>query len=186
MQNTFRISMRKGLLVAGVVLLAAIMSLGLVLQAGGRVEAAGLTSAEKSWLTTLREEEKLARDVYLVLYEKWQKPIFSNIAASEQRHMDAVKALLVKYGVGDPAAGKGIGEFSNPAFRDLFVRLTAQGSTSLTEALKVGVFIEETDIEDLNAALAVATRPDIKRVYGNLLQGSYNHLDAFEASLAKD
>ena len=184
MTTTFKVNIRKWFIVAGLVFLAGVMSLGMVLQAGGRVQAASLTSSERSWLTYMREEEKLARDVYLVLYDRWHKPIFSNIAASEQRHMDAVRTLLVKYAVSDPAAGKGIGEFTNPVFRDLFVRLTQQGGASLQEALKVGVFIEETDIEDLNAAIAATTRPDIKRVYGNLLQGSWNHLAAFEANLA--
>lgn len=50
----------------------------------------------------MREEEKLARDVYLELYETWDLPVFYNIAQSEQTHMGAVKTLIEKYNLKDP------------------------------------------------------------------------------------
>ncbi len=62
-----------------------------------------LTAAEEEGLLFMREEEKLARDVYLVLFDKWGLRVFENIAESEQRHMDAVLYLLGKYGLDDPA-----------------------------------------------------------------------------------
>ena len=130
-----------------------------------------LTDDEIQWLTYMREEEKLARDVYLSLYDEWNMRIFSNIAASEQKHTDAVKTLLVRYGIPDPAAGNAQGEFTNPDLQDLYDQLIQQGSVSKVEALKVGVFIEETDIDDLNAAIATTTHEDIRTVYNNLLQG---------------
>ena len=151
----------------------------------GSVQAASLTDLEKSWLTYLREEEKLARDVYLFLYEKWHSPLFNNIAVAEQTHMDAIKVLLDRYGIPDPAAGKSRGEFSNADLEVLYGELIQQGSASLVEALKVGVLIEETDIDDLSEAMTSATRKDIKTVYGNLLQGSVSHLEAFVSNLAK-
>jgi hypothetical protein len=49
----------------------------------------------------------------------------------------------------------------------------------------VGVFIEEADIDDLNAAIASTSRKAIKTVYNNLRQGSLNHLKAFVSTLAK-
>ena len=149
------------------------------------IQVTPLTDEEIQWLTYMREEEKLARDVYLALYDKWNMRIFSNIAASEQKHTDAVKTLLIRYGIPDPAAGKAQGEFTNPDLQDLYDQLIQQGSVSNVEALKVGVFIEETDIDDLNAAIATTTHNDIKTVYSNLLKGSLNHLDAFESQLAK-
>ena len=111
--------------------------------------------------------------------------IFSNIAASEQKHTDAVKNLLVSYGIPDPAAGKAQGEFMNPDLQDLYDYPIEQGSVSKVEALKGGVFIEETDIDDLNAAIATTTHNDIKTVYNNLLKGSLNHLDRFESQVVK-
>jgi hypothetical protein len=150
----------------------------------GYVQSADLTETEKDWLTYMREEEKLARDVYFVLYDKWQLRIFDNISRSEQTHMDAIKALLVRHGVPDPAESNGPGEFTNQDLQDLYDALIIQGSASLVEALKVGVFIEETDIADLNKAIASTRRKDITNVYSNLLQGSLNHLKAFVSSLA--
>ncbi len=47
----------------------------------------------------------------------------------------------------------------------------------------MGVIIEETDIEDLEKALDLTVHRDIKRVYTNLMAGSYNHLAAFESKL---
>jgi len=53
-----------------------------------------LSSDEVEAISWMREEEKLARDVYLALYQKWNLRIFWNIAASEQRHMDAIGTLM--------------------------------------------------------------------------------------------
>jgi hypothetical protein len=142
-----------------------------------------LTDDEKYWLTYLREEEKVARDVYLSFNDTWNLRIFKNIAASEQKHMDATKALLDRYSIPDPAADTGIGEFTNPDLQQLYDDLIRQGSISKAEALRVGVTIEETDIDDLNDAIATAEHNDIGTVYSNLLQGSLHHLDAFESGL---
>ena len=149
------------------------------------VLTAPLTDDEKYWLTYLREEEKVARDVYLSLNDTWNLRIFKNIAASEQQHMDAIKQLLATYNIPNPAAGKGTGEFTNPDLQQVYDDLIQQGSISKAEALKVGVIIEETDIDDLNEAIATTRHNDLKTVYSKLLQGSLNHLDAFESSLAK-
>ena len=39
----------------------------------------------------MREEEKVARDVYLSLNDTWNLRIFKNITSSEQTHMNAIK-----------------------------------------------------------------------------------------------
>lgn len=149
------------------------------------VQTVALTDDENYWLTYMREEEKVARDVYLYLNDKWNVRIFKNIAASEQTHIDAIKTLLDTYTIPDPAAGKGIGEFTNPDLQKLYDDLIREGSISKVEALRVGVIIEETDIDDLTEGIATTRHNDIKTVYSNLLQGSLNHLDAFESTLAK-
>jgi hypothetical protein len=152
---------------------------------GGTVTVALLTADEVSWLQYMREEEKLARDVYLALYAKWKMPIFSTIAASEQKHMDATKALLDRYGVTDPAAGNGPGVFDNEEIQKLYSSLMEKGFLSKKDALEVGVIIEETDIDDLTSALGLTSHTDITITYTNLRLGSYNHLSAFNSQLAK-
>lgn len=43
-------------------------------------------------LLYMREEEKLARDVYITLYEKWGIPVFNNISNRESDHNDLIQA----------------------------------------------------------------------------------------------
>jgi hypothetical protein len=144
-----------------------------------------LSAAEIDDLLFMREEEKLARDVYLTLFEQWNLSIFKNIAASESTHMDAILSLLKSYGINDPTAGKAIGEFTNPDLQALYDQLVAQGSQSLSEALKVGAAIEEIDILDLEERIAQTDMADIIAVYESLLKGSRNHLRSFTKTLVQ-
>lgn len=129
----------------------------------------------------MREEEKLARDVYTVLGEAWGLPIFTNITASEQQHMDAVGGLLAAYAIVDPAATTAPGEFVDPTLQALYAELVTRGLTSLDDALRVGVSIEETDIADL--AARASTDPTVQTVWDHLMAGSENHLRAFSSQL---
>jgi hypothetical protein len=123
-----------------------------------------LTADEIAGLAYMREEEKVARDVYLALYDAWDSQVFSNIASSEQTHMDAVKTLLDRYGIADPAAGNDIGEFTNPDLQALYDELVALGQQSLADGYRVGALIEETDIQDLIEELETVEHSDIQRV----------------------
>jgi hypothetical protein len=143
-----------------------------------------LTAEEVSGLLYMREEEKLARDVYLALYEMWNVPIFENIAGSESTHTNAVKGLLDDYGLQDPAM-EAAGVFTNADLQALYDELVETGAQSLEDALRVGTAIEEIDILDLEAHMAETDREDILRVYDNLLLGSYNHLRAFVGNLER-
>lgn len=138
-----------------------------------------LSEEEEAGLIRMREEEKLARDVYLVLYDKWGHRVFGNIARSEQRHTDAIKVLLDKYSLTDPSSDNTVGVFTSSEIRDIFDTLTEKGSASLAEALQVGATIEDLDIFDLKEFLAQTDNSDIRTVYQNLLKGSRNHLRAF-------
>lgn len=143
-----------------------------------------LDAEEAAGLVYMREEEKLAHDVYTTLYEQWGLPIFDNIAESEERHEDRVETLLDRYQIPDPAEDNVIGVFTDPSLQQLYDTLVVQGSQSPTDALQVGVLIEETDIVDLQERIAATDNADIQQVYGQLLNGSNNHLSAFNSSLA--
>lgn len=140
-----------------------------------------LTDDEIAGLLRMREEEKLARDVYDVMEAKWDLQVFRNISNSEQTHMDAVLAVLERHDLSDPAAGMAAGEFTSPELQALYDTLVAQGNASATEALKVGVAIEELDIADLQT-LQTDTA-DIALVYDHLETGSEHHLEAFNRQL---
>ncbi|MBK8986870.1 MAG: DUF2202 domain-containing protein [Chloroflexi bacterium] len=138
-----------------------------------------LSDAEIAALHFMREEEKLAHDIYLVLHDMWGLPILQNIAASELNHVESVLRVLAQYGLPDPAVGNPAGVFNDPTLQNLYHQMVAQGGQSLLEALNVGATIEEVDILDLQARLAQTTNPDILRVYQSLLAGSANHLRSF-------
>jgi len=141
-----------------------------------------LSTAEEEHLMLLREEEKLVRDVYQALYATWGVRIFNNIAVSEQRHFEAVGILIERYELTDPAQATA-GVFADPDLQQLYYDLIAKGNVSLLDALQVGVAIEEKDIKDLQAAMAITDNKDVLRVYSNLLNGSLNHLSAFDSHI---
>ena len=144
----------------------------------------GLTEIEIEGILFMREEEKLARDVYLAFHEMYSSiPIFFNIANSEQKHMDAIKTLIDIYDLVDPILGKDFGEFENQDLQELYFELKAKGAKSLIQALEVGAEIEEIDIIDLKEYIGQTNKEEIIRIYKNLLKGSENHLRAFVKDL---
>lgn len=135
-------------------------------------------------LIYLIEEEKLAHDVYQVLYEKWGLRTFNNIKNSESTHQQMVLAVMGSRGIIDPRIGE-VGKFTNQELQTLYDKLIAQGTQNQTEAYKVGVAIEELDINDLKRMIdnLDPKDTDISGVFESLLNGSENHLRAFNRKL---
>jgi hypothetical protein len=144
---------------------------------------APLSAEEIEGLKFMREEEKLAHDVYVALYSVWGAQVFANIAESETEHTTAILDLLLKHGVEDPVGDNPAGVFENDELQQLYDTLVAAGQPSLIDALKVGALIEEKDIQDINDKKALTDEPDIIQVYEHLLCGSRNHLRAFNQAL---
>lgn len=138
-----------------------------------------LTATQKAALADMAEEEKLAHDVYAALATSSGDSRFTRIAAAESRHLTAVRALLTRYGVKDPTAGKAEGVFASARFQQLYRDLVAKGDDSLDAALAVGRQIETADIADLAKASAGLTAPDVRTVYARLGMASQHHLRAF-------
>jgi len=149
------------------------------------MHASTIDDKEIAGILFMREEEKLARDVYAQLHDIWGTNIFGNIASSEQTHTDAVKSLIEKYGLDDPAEGQDVGVFTNDTLQQLHDDLIAQGNLSKVDALKVGAAIEEIDIIDIEKYAAETDNEDIQLVYENLIKGSRNHLRSFVSVLEK-
>ena len=139
----------------------------------------GLSPDEASEIQFLHEEEKLARDVYLTLFEQWSIQAFSNIAQSEQSHMDSMLAMIEEFDLEDPVVDDSVGAFTDPSLRQAYEDLIAKGSTSALDALLVGGYIEELDIRDLREAMAETDQSVLHDTYDRLLNASYNHLRAF-------
>ncbi len=145
------------------------------------IDKTSISQTEIDSIIWMREEEKLAKDVYTTLGKVWGLNIFTNISTAEQSHTDSVKTLIDRYGLIDPITDETIGVFQNETFSKLYQELVKQGSISLVEALKVGALIEELDTQALPER--TTTTPDINLVFQNLERGSRNHLRAFTRQL---
>ena len=157
---------------------------------------------EETHLVFMREEEKLARDVYTrlgMLYP--DSVVFGNIDDSEQYHTDAVKQMLQSYGVEDPNSNDNTGIFTGADygayFTEKYTYLLNRGASSELDALYVGAFIEELDMHDIRRCPGVIVeqdngvgsdsqcgrdytdQPDIAMLYDMLLKGSKNHLRGY-------
>lgn len=140
-----------------------------------------LSQIEIANLQFMREEEKLARDVYLTMDQYWgqQTSAFANIAVSEESHTSTIDYLLEKYDIEDPVISDEIGVFTNPELQELYHTLVEQGSVSFIDGLHVGALIEEVDMEDILAAIEATDERAMILAYSNLLDGSKSHLRGF-------
>ena len=143
------------------------------------------TSSESPDLLRLREEEKLARDVYTRLASSSKLPIFRNIARAESQHMRSIEQLARAGNAGPSNLNDTPGVFTFPEYQQLYETLVASGTRSQLDALMVGAKIEEMDISDLRRMLTQTTDPQARRVLEHLMQGSQNHLRAFASQIAR-
>lgn len=141
--------------------------------------------SDTAGILNMREEEKLARDVYLTMYEEWGIRTFANIARSKQKHMNVLATLIEAQGLVDPVIGSKPGEFKNSDLASLYASLVALGSKSRQEAFTVGAIIEDLVIYDLESYLSETDDPYTIVVYTNLLKGSENHMRSFTRQLSR-
>ncbi len=174
----------------GFAALALLASPALAQGGGGKIVAyinslpkQAVDANEVADLKLMREEEKLARDVYSALYQIWAIKAFQNIAKAEQSHMDLVKVILDRYSIPDPIKSDKLGVFPSPVFTGLFNVMVSFGAASRLHAEFVGAFIEDLDIFDLDRALRVSDNRDIDTVWQNLQLGSRNHMRSFDKLL---
>lgn len=153
--------------------------------AGSTAVSAGLSAELGEKLQLTREEERMARDLYAALAEAHTdaRPM-STITNSEERHHDAVGALLDRYGVSDPSAGRSAGSYAFPEIQKLYDAWYAKGKTSLNAAYQVGVELEKWDIAALQKDVAATSQADVKQLYTTLLTASQHHLSAYEAAVS--
>ena len=115
---------------------------------------ATVSAAVAADLSHMRDEERLARDLYAAIAKQYDNAApFATITISEQRHYDSMGVLLTRYGVADPSAGKAAGVYSDPELQKLYDTLWAKAKTSINDAYAVGVAVEKADIADLKKAM---------------------------------
>jgi len=156
-------------------------------------------------LAYMGNEERLAYDVYMYLYDYHGSSIrqLENIATnSEATHISIVRDLVNKYNITQddltilstqPAASSTTPQSSLPAgkydiasIQNLYNALIDKGKRSTQDALEVGCMVEVTDINDLNEKIAHAQESgaqDLIDAFNILRDGSYNHYWAFDRGL---
>lgn len=145
-------------------------------------ESQSIGQNEKKDLQYLIEEEKLAYDLYTVFYNEYGSRVFGNILESESTHQDRVLSVMQSMDIDDPRTGEP-GKFSDKSLQDLYDELTEKGLSSLQEAFKVGVTIEEKDIADLNTMINQSEDDVVIAMLQELKNGSEKHLAAFNRQL---
>lgn len=158
---------------------------------GKKSVVSGLTEEQKDRLFFIYQEEKVARDVYIYLGElNPDESTFASIQLSEQRHMDAAQKLCINYGIDVSMIDESesdFGHFEVDYLQELYETCIGLGEAGLVEALKVGKLVEETDIGTLTESIESMDMPDdIIRTYEILREGSYNHLESYEAAIARE
>lgn len=143
--------------------------------------SSSLTQTDVSKLLYMIEEEKMARDVYDALYEQTGLNIFDKISDSEQTHYSTLLKTASKLGVDTGSLSTQAGVFTDVTVQSLYDQLILQGSQSTSNAIGVGILIEETDISDLQTSIDETTVSSLDQVYSNLLNASLNHLWAFDS-----
>ncbi|MFA7244740.1 MAG: DUF2202 domain-containing protein [Candidatus Magasanikbacteria bacterium] len=138
-----------------------------------------LSKVEIDDLSFMREEEKMAHDIYKVLFDNFGQIVFENIYKSEQTHTEAIKKLLDKYELGDIVRDNNVGSFENAELKKMYIELLEKGTKTIKTSFEVGAMVEEIDILDLQEKIKNTDKQDIIFVYENLMKGSRNHLRAF-------
>jgi len=191
-----------------IALIASLISLALFsanVSAGRKSkDVSSLDRNEASHLTFMREEEKLARDVYLTFAEFYpQQGVFAKIATtSEQTHADTMRDKLAQYNLPDPnpetnnlpdSLGVFTGDEWGGHFTEIYTALVDKGSISELDALYVGAFIEELDMHDIAdcpdhmvehgysdpCGLHYTDEKGLINAYRSLIDGSQQHLRAY-------
>jgi len=167
-----------------------------------------LSQELKDAIAYMGNEERLAYDVYMNLYEYLStndgmqvKQLYNIATKSEKTHVSIVQSIVQKYnliaddlsnvasGVADSAVSfedMPRGVYDIPAIQALYDVLYDKGIVSAQDALEVGCMVEVTDINDLDSYLTLAVDSgalDVQSAFEVLRSGSYQHYWAFDKGL---
>jgi len=167
-----------------------------------------LTQPLKDAIAYMGNEERLAYDVYLALYDfhltnsATTIEQLNNIASkSEIQHIGIVQSIAQRYALSSSdlsnittaVANNTVtpetmpsGTYGIQAIQDLYDALYTKGTQSKEDALMVGCMVEVTDINDLDTYITLATdsnATDVLEAFEVLREGSYTHYWAFDKGL---
>jgi len=139
------------------------------------------TAAQAALLFQI-DEERMAGELYTAFGAKWGLPPFAHIPLAETRHEAVLRQLATRAGLTVPTAVAG--RFDSAEVQQRHDALLALGHESADSALRVGAYVEEVDIADLNTLLATTDNVALKDAATALKSASGHHLNAFVGLLA--
>jgi hypothetical protein len=160
-----------------------------------------LNNDTKYTIAYMWNEEKLAKDIYLALYNIYPnaQQLYNIATNSETQHEAMVQDLVQKYDLNitniidyeqyyseAELAALAPGEYALDAIQSLYNTLYEKGVQTEVDALQVGCMVEVTDVNDLNHDIEVAQASgatDVVAVFESLRKGSYNHYWSFDSAL---
>jgi len=167
-----------------------------------------LTQPLKDAIAYMGNEERLAYDIYLTLYDfhltnsSTTIKQLNNIARkSEIQHIGIVQSIAQRYAltssdlsnITTAVANNTVtpetmprGTYGIQAIQDLYDALYAKGTQSKEDALMVGCMVEVTDINDLDSYITLAqdsNATDVLEAFEVLRNGSYTHYWVFDKGL---
>jgi hypothetical protein len=154
--------------------------------AGTKVATLFLTDQQLADLLYLSEEEKMARDICAVFWEKHDIVLFETVMNTEQRHMDMIRNAKARHGIKKVADRSKAGVYTNQKLQDIYTEMTDKHDTTFHKALLNSALITETAILGLRDAISElnGNQPKLAKVYDTLLDDSENHLRIFAGVLA--
>lgn len=141
-----------------------------------------LSAAARSALLFQIDEERMARELYSAFGAKWDLRPFANIPQAEERHESVLRQLAVRAGLTAPTTVAG--RFDSAEVQKRYDDLLKLGLESADAALRVGAYVEEVDIADLNTLVATTDSEALKAAAQALKTASGHHLSAFVSVLA--
>lgn len=137
-----------------------------------------LSADEIEFQFALREDEKMARDLYTVFAAKYSTaPQIDRIAAAENSHIACVEAVLDYYEISYPAMTAAAGLFEDAKRQAIYNEL-ADKSGTLLEVYATMAAVEEESVSAYKSVQSEITNENIALVITNMIKASSNHLKA--------
>ncbi len=143
-----------------------------------------LSPREIDDMNYLIENEKLLRDYFNVMYNKYNLSLFQNVAKSEQSHLNFLAVKFLRYDLKNPTEEKPAGEYVNPELQQTYDIMIAKGETNIYAALLAGSSKVKEDVEDIPLMIdQFEGNADIVLIFSNILIESQKNREVLEQEL---
>lgn len=138
-----------------------------------------LSADEKEGLLSLLELQKMQVDVYSVMADRIQQPVFNDLAEQDAKLMELLAVKVDKYGLDNPITGKAAGEFEDEAVQNKYNAFIRTTNFGWNEMIAYATDMEEELIDVIQEQKTkISGNMDIVQLYEEILQQSVSDLNA--------